>query len=503
MQREALSGRHFDNDELHRWLQATINDPHAACERIIATERWRRSRSIPTKPLGTPRIEVRGHNGSGHPCLRVRLREPVDTLSDELFAVLDEHLTTLRGPSSARDQLCVLVDVSRLELTTLLRPPLAAGLDLLGLLRAHYPQMLSTVHIVNLPAMGRWLVTSVCAAVDSRTAKKIHAYEEKGGALAAALCQHFPIGELPTEFGGQDTSPLIRGEGESLLASSRGSSTSNCHAGTLQAAGCPRPSGASSAGTETMLSKKGPRHVFSRLSSDELDSVRALRAAGLADETARSSGWAPLDDEQAWPDDELIRFLVDTTPPYNQEEALQGVRNAAQARVQHLSAPISMEDREAFKHAFRFDGRTKEGEVVCLIIMSRRLQDALLSDPEPCLRALIGLIAATKAEAFRIGEMETVQTVVQIERGFKLEIPMAAAKRIMGAITSLYPSFTSKILIVNLPGYLAWLVKFVKGFLCEASASKIEVVNDFKRLCDFFELDSLPSYYKERGSIVP
>ena len=76
-----------------------------------------------------------------------------------------------------------------------------------------------------------------------------------------------------------------------------------------------------------------------------------------------------------------------------------------------------------------------------------------------------------------MGEMETIQTVVQVERGFKLEIPVAAAQRVMEVLTTMYPSITSRILIVNLPPYLSWFVKFIKGFLCEASSDKIQLVS--------------------------
>ena len=73
----------------------------------------------------------------------------------------------------------------------------------------------------------------------------------------------------------------------------------------------------------------------------------------------------------------------------------------------------------------------------------------------------------------------------------------------MQVITHLYPSFTSKILVVNLPGYLSWFVGFVKGFLCEASQQKIELISTFERLLDFYDRDQLPSYFRERGSITP
>ena len=82
-------------------------------------------------------------------------------------------------------------------------------------------------------------------------------------------------------------------------------------------------------------------------------------------------------------------------------------------------------------------------------------------------------------------------------------VQVGAALPLMGALTTMYPSLTSSILIVNLPGSLAWFVKFVKGFLCEASANKIELVNEFEELKRTFDEEGMPSYYRERGSITP
>lgn len=94
----------------------------------------------------------------------------------------------------------------------------------------------------------------------------------------------------------------------------------------------------------------------------------------------------------------------------------------------------------------------------------------------------------------------------QVERGFKLSlgsVPIAATQRLMSVVSDMYPSYTSRILVVNLPGYLAWFVKFIKGMLCEGSANKIELVTDYERLLDFYEESGLPEYYRSRKSITP
>ena len=59
------------------------------------------------------------------------------------------------------------------------------------------------------------------------------------------------------------------------------------------------------------------------------------------------------------------------------------------------------------------------------------------------------------------------------------------------------------ILIVNLPGYLAWFVRFIKGFLCEASQGKLTLIDHFDQLLEIYEPEGLPTYYAERGSITP
>jgi hypothetical protein len=49
---------------------------------------------------------------------------------------------------------------------------------------------------------------------------------------------------------------------------------------------------------------------------------------------------------------------------------------------------------------------------------------------------------------------------------------------------------------VNLPSYLGWFVRFVKGFLCEMVQRKIELVETPQALRRHFDEEGLPSYYR-------
>ena len=523
LEKQRLTSAIPDDNELHCLLQATQQDAAAACQRVLATEKWRASRrtsqaavqpaadrggaSSSSSSAALRRVAFQGSDLAGNPCLRVRLRDPLGTLPEELLETLEQHFERAREQQrhQKRQQICILIDVSDLDYRTLLRPPLAAGFELVKELRAHYPQRASAVHIVHLPAIARWLVGAACSVLDSRTAKKVLVHEANGAAIAKALAGHFDPSQLPREYGGTDPRPLLPGEVPRHAPSARAPSPPATPPKTPVARSHPSPSasGAASGAASGVAGGAGPRHIWSVMSEREAAEVRKLREAGTADEEIRSIPWPQLTDVASWPDDELLRFLIDTTPPFNQVEGLNNVRCAAKSRATMLSRPIPREAIEAWSRFARFDGVTRSGEPALLVVMSRQLQDALLADPEPFLTAICGLLVAARAEHFRPGEMETVQTVVQVERGFKLEVPVAAAQRLMLVITECFPSFTSKILIVNLPGYLSWFVKFVKGFLCEGSQRKLELISDFNRLLDFYEPGDLPSYYRERGSIVP
>ena len=73
---------------------------------------------------------------------------------------------------------------------------------------------------------------------------------------------------------------------------------------------------------------------------------------------------------------------------------------------------------------------------------------------------------------------------------------MAATQKLLATLNELYPSYLSNILIVNLPSYLVWFVKFCKNLLCEATASKIELAADSTELLQYYTRDNLPAYYK-------
>jgi len=244
------------------------------------------------------------------------------------------------------------------------------------------------------------------------------------------------------------------------------------------------------------------------MSDDEASHVAALRANAAADPELQSL--RAVMEVSSVPDDELLRFLIDCAPPFDPTEGLQALRVAARARAANITFPLPVpaEHLDAWRHIASYDGVTKDGERAFVVVLSRALQDALLDNPEPFLRALIGLMEVTRREIFAPGTMETVQTVVQVERGFRLNFKAVsdftrATQRVVGALTDMYPSFTSRILVVNLPPYLAWFVKFVKGFLCEASAAKIELISEYDELLIHYDEANLPSYFRERGGIAP
>jgi uncharacterized membrane protein YgcG len=554
-------------------LQATQMNVQVACERLLATEKWRAERALlqegaslnnslhggsPHAPAAT-RVAVRGRDKLGRPCLHVSLGDAPSTLPDEVLSVLDAHFERVRnagegeggagngngsahasggrnggrngggdGPSGLvlalppSQQLCVILDLSDLELTTLLRPPIGTGVELVKQLRAHYPQRLSHLHIVHAPAVARWLVATICSILDSRTAKKVFVHDEAGLSLASSLTDHFAVDQLPQRYGGtlapersarRDRPSRERsaggaqrsagGSGSNGNGNGRNGTGGDAAVGAPSAPAAAPPAAPSAAAPPAPRPGSGLRHVWSVLSEREAAEVKRLREAGVADPEIRAADYPNMDDEEAWPDDEMIRFLCDTEPALNQEEGLVNVRAAAKMRATMLARPIPGEAIAAMHHVARFDGTTKDGERALFVCMSRPLQDALLKDPEPFLNALIGLMGNARKECFRKGEMETVQTVVMVERGFALKLPVAAGQRVMQVITNLWPSFTSKILVVNLPGYLSWFVGFVKGFLCEASQQKIELISSFDRLLDFYEREQLPTYFRERGSITP
>ena len=203
-----LPGR-YDDDELLRFLQAVKPplSPLAAFEAVAADVRWRERRR-PAKPLGeqlgppSRRVMLRGLDRHGTPTMLIRpdgdACERPEIFADELLDVLDEHCLSVwrvGGPQ----RIAIIVDVRAIRPAWL---PLAAARELLGTLRAHYPQACrrqrtrahprgahrvphshlsagvcvqraEAIHVVNLPPVLRWGVAAACAMLDSRTAKKV------------------------------------------------------------------------------------------------------------------------------------------------------------------------------------------------------------------------------------------------------------------------------------------------------------------------------------------
>ena len=243
----------------------------------------------------------------------------------------------------------------------------------------------------------------------------------------------------------------------------------------------------------------GARLVWTVMSEDETVLVGKLRARLDADPEMAALP------RSIYGDDELLRYLSDVKPQFDLSAAFESLRNSLRMR-ERTELPVEPSQIEAYREHVRVDGVARSGERAIILIMSRALQEELLQDPEPFLRAVVGILESVKAELFVPGAIESVQTIVQVERGFKLSlgsVPIAATQRLMSVVSDMYPSYTSRILVVNLPGYLAWFVKFIKGMLCEGSANKIELVTDYERLLDFYEESGLPEYYRSRKSITP
>jgi len=72
----------------------------------------------------------------------------------------------------------------------------------------------------------------------------------------------------------------------------------------------------------------------------------------------------------------------------------------------------------------RLDGISKDGEVCFLLVISRALQELLLSDPESLLVAICGILEHVRSEVLleESRPVETLQTIVHVERGASLSI---------------------------------------------------------------------------------
>jgi hypothetical protein len=191
------------------------------------------------------------------------------------------------------------------------------------------------------------------------------------------------------------------------------------------------------------------------------------------------------------------------------------------------------------------DGVNREGEPCVFLLINRSLQDLLLDDYLPFSAALSGcatalqpcvlepatraahacrrtpyayvcgpldapparrLLERLRAEVFSPGGIETIQAVLQIERGLRLSwqaVPVAALQQLMTMLQHLYPNYASRVLVVNLPSYLAWFVRFVKGMLDEVTAAKIELIDGgVDGLRHYYATEGLPAYYRDLGAKV-
>lgn len=595
--RDMLQDKGFSpppDDELRRHLEAAratgseeSYNVAAGFRRVIETERWRVKRAAEraaaevsdstmavavsatercraAEPL---RTEVRGRDRHGRPCLRVRVCEPLDTFPEELLATLERHFFGPTPPAHA--QLCVIVDLSGMKAQ---RPPLAAGLDLVRQLRAHYPQRAASVHVVLLPCawprlqraprypphptlprpptrpsppplptvtslpphppvppstpglsgtsalprldshafrrpFARWVVTAVCSLLDSRTAKKVIVHDPPVDGVLLSLATHFSPAELPRLYGGREDAPEAESPGGGADGATPGTPTGTPNASfvTLKSSGSSE-SGEEAEEEEADRAGRGQRRVLSSvrlvwtlMGEEERALVEQLRAKMATD--------AELADlpRDLYGDDELLRYLSDVRPRFDITHTIEALRTSWRVRST-IAFPIADDHVAAWRQHVRVDGVALSGERAVILVMSRTLQEILLRDPEPFIMAVLGLMESVRRDLFHPGVVESVQTIVQVERGFRLSmqsVPIAATQRMMSLVSDLYPSYTSRILIVNLPGYLAWFVGFVKGFLCEGSANKIELVSDYSRLLDFYDEDNLPEYYRTRRGIAP
>ena len=117
--------------------------------------------------------------------------------------------------------------------------------------------------------------------------------------------------------------------------------------------------------------------------------------------------------------------------------------------------------------------------------------------------AAVADVERLRAEVFSPGGIETIQAVLQIERGLRLSwqaVPVAALQQLMTMLQHLYPNYASRVLVVNLPSYLAWFVRFVKGMLDEVTAAKVELIDGgVEGLRHYYTTEGLPAYYRDLG----
>merc|ERR1719272_287631 len=232
------------------------------------------------------------------------------------------------------------------------------------------------------------------------------------------------------------------------------------------------------------------------MSEREVALVEQLRARCAA-------AGVSLSPPSRYPDDELLRMLCDVTPIYDLDEALGSCQKSLRALAARPLPPPGTELDALllrFEPWLKMDGVNREGEPCIFLLINRALQDLLLDDPLPFSAALSGLLERMRAEVFSPGGVETIQAVLQIERGLRLSwqaVPVAALQQLMTMLQHLYPNYASRVLVVNLPSYLAWFVRFIKGMLDEVTAAKIELVDGgVEGLRQYYTTQGLPAYYQ-------
>ena len=167
-------------------------------------------------------------------------------------------------------------------------------------------------------------------------------------------------------------------------------------------------------------------------------------------------------------------------PPFDEVAAAKALATAVRQRLQ-LPLPIAASEVSRWSDYIRIDGLSRYGQPALLVTVNRQMQDQLLLEPTPVLHAIHGVMEHIRKSVFTAGGPETVMTVVHVGRGFRLSwsaMPLKAIQELMSALQDLYPNYTQAILVVNLPPYLMWFVRFIKGLLCEVTAKKLELATD-------------------------
>ena len=142
--------------------------------------------------------------------------------------------------------------------------------------------------------------------------------------------------------------------------------------------------------------------------------------------------------EPAWryPDDEMLRVLCDVEPPYDLDEATAACEACVKMRAS-LPLPVSPSHISKYTKFIRLDGTSRQGEAALVVVVDRALQDQLLADAPPVLLAIYGLLERVRRDVFVTGEIETIVTVIDIGRGFRLSwhaLPIGPIQQLVAAL---------------------------------------------------------------------